>query len=103
MGLPRGPGEGQGPGHVGPVQGDRLPEDRGEVRGGRMRIIKLSAENIKKLKAVEISPGGAVVEITGPNGSGKSSVLDAIFYALAGTADIPSAVVRKGSDRAHVR
>jgi len=68
-----------------------------------VRIIKFSAENVKKLKAVEISPTGDIVEVTGPNGSGKSSVLDAIFYALAGTAEIPSAVVRQGQESAVVK
>lgn len=68
-----------------------------------MKIIKLTAENIKKLKAVEISPTGALVQVTGPNGSGKSSVLDCIFYALAGTSEIPSKVVREGEERAYVK
>ncbi len=67
-----------------------------------MRIITLIAENVKKLRAVEISPTGNVVQITGPNGSGKSSVLDAIFYALAGTKGIDSKPIRDGEKKAHV-
>ena len=47
-------------------------------------IIELRAENIKKLKAVEIRPTGNTVLITGANGQGKSSVLDSIFFAFAG-------------------
>jgi len=47
-----------------------------------VKIIKLIAENIKKLKAVEISPEGNVIKISGENEAGKSSVLDSIFYAL---------------------
>lgn len=68
-----------------------------------MRIVKFTAENVKKLRAVEITPAGNVVEVTGPNGSGKSSVLDAIFYALTGTAGVPTAVVRKGEEKAFVK
>lgn len=68
-----------------------------------MKIIRLSAENVKKLKAVEITPDGSVVMITGPNGSGKSSVLDCIYYALAGTSDIPSKPIREGQEKAHVK
>lgn len=68
-----------------------------------MRIVKFTAENVKKLKAVEITPQGHVVEVTGPNGHGKSSVLDAIYYALAGTEGIPSAVVREGEATAFVK
>lgn len=55
-----------------------------------LRIVRLTAENIKKLRAVEIVPSGNVVQITGPNGSGKTSVLDAIYYALAGAGAHPS-------------
>jgi DNA repair exonuclease SbcCD ATPase subunit len=68
-----------------------------------MKILRLEAENIKKLKVVAITPAGHIVEITGPNGSGKSSVLDAIFYALAGAKDIPSQPIRRGQLKAHVK
>ena len=47
-----------------------------------MKIIKLIAENVKKLKAVEINPKGNIIKISGENEAGKSSVLDSIFYAL---------------------
>ena len=49
-----------------------------------MKIIRLKAENVKRLHAVEITPEGEVVVVAGKNGAGKSSVLDAITYALAG-------------------
>lgn len=49
-----------------------------------MRIIKLTAEHVKRLRAVEITPQGNVVVISGKNGQGKSSVLDSIVYALGG-------------------
>jgi len=67
-----------------------------------MKILRFTAENIKKLKVVSITPAGAIVEITGPNGSGKSSVLDAIFYALGGAKDIPTQPIRRGQTKAHV-
>jgi DNA repair exonuclease SbcCD ATPase subunit len=67
-----------------------------------VKILRLQAENIKKLKVVEITPAGNIVEITGPNGSGKSSVLDAIFYALGGAKDIPAQPIRRGQLKAHV-
>lgn len=67
-----------------------------------MKILRLEAENIKKLKVVAINPNGNVVQITGPNGSGKSSVLDSIYYALAGAKDIPSQPIRRGQLKAHV-
>ena len=50
-----------------------------------MKIIKFEAENVKKLKAVQITPAGHMVEIAGKNGAGKTSILDSIWWALAGT------------------
>jgi len=68
-----------------------------------VKILKLTAENIKKLVAVEITPSGNMVQITGPNGSGKSSVLDAIFWALAGTSGVDAVPVRTGAQKARIR
>ena len=50
-----------------------------------MKIIRFEAEHVKRLQAVEITPAGHVVEITGKNGAGKTSILDSIWWALAGT------------------
>ena len=47
-----------------------------------MKIIELRATNIKRLKAVEITPDGTMQVIGGRNAQGKSSVLDAIWLAL---------------------
>ena len=67
-----------------------------------MKIIKLRAENIKKLVAVEITPSGSVIKITGKNASGKTSVLDSIFWALGGMNGIQAQPIRKGQTRAKV-
>lgn len=61
-----------------------------------MRIVKLQAENVKKLKAVEIIPEGNVVKITGKNEQGKTTVLDSIWWALTGTKNIQEQPIRKG-------
>jgi DNA repair exonuclease SbcCD ATPase subunit len=68
-----------------------------------MKIIALTAENIKKLVAVEIRPDGNLVEISGENGQGKSSVLDAIAWALEGTKHIQSHPIRQGWTEARIR
>lgn len=68
-----------------------------------MKIIQLTAENVKKLKAIEIVPNGDFVQVTGRNGSGKSSVLDAIWWALAGKDGIQDRPIRDGADRARIR
>ena len=66
-------------------------------------ITELYAENVKRLRVVRITPDGAMVQIAGPNGSGKSSVLDAIYWALAGKSGIEPQPVRRGSDRALIK
>lgn len=67
-----------------------------------MHIISLKAENIKKLKAVEIIPDGNVIKITGKNGAGKSSVLDSIVMAFEGGKKLPKRPIRDGETEAQV-
>ena len=68
-----------------------------------MKIIGLTAENIKRLVAIEIEPTGALVQITGRNGHGKSSTLDSIWWALARAKHIQAAPIRKGQNTARIR
>lgn len=68
-----------------------------------MKIIQLTAENVKKIRAVEITPKGDLVQITGRNDQGKTTILDAIWWALAGTKSIQAAPIRKGQDKARIR
>lgn len=68
-----------------------------------MKIVSLQSENIKRLVAVEIKPDGNLVEITGKNGQGKSSVLDSIWWALAGAGNIQEQPIRKGETTAKIR
>lgn len=67
-----------------------------------MKIVKLTSENIKRVKAVNITPDGNVVKITGKNAQGKTSVLDSILYALSGKREIPENVIREGADSGRV-
>lgn len=67
-----------------------------------MKIVKLTTENIKNLKAVEIEPTTNMVMITGKNGAGKSSILDSIVYALCGKRAIPDKPIREGEKRAEI-
>ena len=70
-----------------------------------MKIIELRAENVMRLKAVEITPDGTVQVIGGRNAQGKSAVLNAIWLALGGgkaSKDI-SRPIRDGEEKASVR
>ena len=49
-----------------------------------LKILKFSAQNVKGIRVIELSPEGANVTLSGANGAGKSSVLDAITTTLAG-------------------
>ena len=68
-----------------------------------MKIINLHVENVKRLKAVDVTPGSSpVVVVGGANGAGKSSLLDSIMYALAGNASLPEKPVRRGQEKAEI-
>lgn len=69
-----------------------------------MKIIELRAENVKRLKAIEIHPADHVQVIGGRNAQGKSSVLDAIWLALGGGAAAKGTTrpIRDGEERASV-
>jgi len=68
-----------------------------------MKIIQLTAENVKRLRAVQITPNGNLVPITGKNAQGKSSVLDCICYALGGERAIPEQPIRSGTAKAEIK
>ncbi|QDZ15810.1 AAA family ATPase [Humibacter ginsenosidimutans] len=70
-----------------------------------LKIHRLSADNYKRLRAVEITPDGNVVVIAGRNAQGKTSVLDAIWAALAGgeASRATQQPIRDGQDTAVVK
>ena len=61
-------------------------------------INKLEIENVKRVKAVKLTPNGVGLTIVGgDNNQGKTSVLDAIAWALGGDSYKPSQAHRDGS------
>lgn len=61
-------------------------------------ITNLQVENVKRVKAVELTPTQTgLTVIGGRNGQGKTSVLDAIAWALGGERFRPSEPHREGS------
>lgn len=69
---------------------------------GKLSIVALDVNNVKRISAVHIEPNGAVVVLGGNNGAGKSSVLDAIMYALAGGKTVAGVPLRSGEKRGSV-
>lgn len=68
-----------------------------------MKIINLYAENIKRIKVIDITPKDNTIIIEGPNEAGKTSALDSIAWALGGKSLIPKNPIRKGEETATVR
>jgi DNA repair exonuclease SbcCD ATPase subunit len=68
-----------------------------------MKIVRLQAENFKRIEAIDITPVGNIVNITGKNGSGKTSILDSITEALCGRnkSEIP-VPIRDGQKKAQI-
>ena len=68
-----------------------------------MRIVRFEASNIKKLKAIDISPNRYINRLSGGNGQGKSSILDSIEWTLVNAKDITSRPIRKGERRGDIK
>lgn len=66
------------------------------------KILELRAENVKRLKVVELVLGDGVTPIAGRNGQGKTSVLDAVEMAFGGKSSIPRKPVRTGETKASI-
>lgn len=69
-----------------------------------MVLTHLEIENVKKVKAIRISPetGQPVIQVRGNNGEGKTSVLDAIAMLFGGKGIQPTRPIRDGEDHARV-
>jgi len=67
-----------------------------------MKIVRLEASNVKRLRAAEITPDGNLVVIGGKNSQGKTSLIDSIEIALKGGHSIPSKPVHEGERQAQV-
>ncbi len=68
-----------------------------------MKIIGLQAERIKRIVAVDIKPNGNLVQITGKNAQGKTSVLDSIWWALGGLANVQGRPIKDGENNAFIK
>lgn len=68
-----------------------------------MIIVSLQVENVKRIKAVDMTPEGELVIIGGDNAQGKTSLMDAISYAIGGKKLIPAKPIREGAKKASVK
>ncbi|HPN39585.1 MAG TPA: AAA family ATPase [Melioribacteraceae bacterium] len=68
------------------------------------KIIELKINNVKNVKAIDITPNDVNV-IAGKNGAGKSSVLDAIAWGIAGKKGLEDTplLIRNGENKASVQ
>lgn len=63
-----------------------------------VKIAALEAENVKRIKAIALTPSPTGLTIVGGNNNqGKTSVLDALAWALGGEKFRPTAAVRDGA------
>lgn len=63
-----------------------------------VKINELQIENVKRIKAVQITPSAdGLTVIGGKNNQGKTSVLDSIAWALGGDRYRPTSAAREGS------
>jgi hypothetical protein len=69
----------------------------------QQHIIRVTAEQFKKVKVVDFVPNRYVTKISGANGAGKTSALDAIFQALAPRKTLSPALLRQGQKKGFLR
>ena len=63
-----------------------------------VKINSLEFENVKRIKAVTLTPAqNGLTVIGGKNGQGKTSVLDTLAWVLGGESYKPSEATRQGS------
>jgi predicted ATP-dependent endonuclease of OLD family len=66
-------------------------------------LIRISAEQFKKVKVIDFVPNRYVTKISGANGAGKTSALDAIFQALAPRKTLSPTLLRQGQKKGFLR
>jgi len=64
-----------------------------------MVITELILQDVLRIKAARIAPGGNVVKISGKNAAGKSSILSGIEFILRGPTSFPEKPVREGCEQ----
>ena len=68
-----------------------------------MRVVHLETENVKRIKAVAVTPQGDLITIGGKNEEGKTSLIDSLEYGLHGGKSLPAEPLRRGTKRGSVK
>jgi len=68
-----------------------------------MVIVSLQVENVKRIKAISMTPEGELVIVGGDNAQGKTSLMDAIAYLIGGKVLIPAQPIRQGAKKGFVK
>ena len=68
----------------------------------KYRVLQLVAENFKRLKAADVTPGRNAVVVSGKNKAGKTSLLDSIAAALGGKKCIDQEPIHKGAESGQI-
>ena len=68
-----------------------------------MNIVELYVKNVKGTREITVRPTGPVVEVCGENEAGKSSLMDAIWWGVAGARNIQAKPIRDGETEAIIK
>lgn len=67
------------------------------------RIVRLQVENVKRLKAADVTPRKNVTIVASKkNEQGKSTLLDSILYAFGGGDSLPKKPIRTGQEKGSI-
>lgn len=67
------------------------------------KVVRLQARNVKKIKAIDVTPNASgITIIAGNNGEGKTSLLDALMWAFAGKDAVAKDPIRRGQQKGEV-
>lgn len=68
-----------------------------------LKIIKMQAENFKRLIMIDITPNDTMNQIVGSNGSGKSSLIDCIPALTGGANGVPGMPIKIGEEKSRIK
>lgn len=66
------------------------------------RVLQFSAENVKRVEVLDITPSGDLVELAGKNKSGKTSALQCLSVAIEGARHIQKVPIREGAETGQI-